>query len=127
MKTWLENKISRNIRLIFSAKTVLNKDSLTELYYSYICSYLSYVNMVWVSTHEIKLHKIHLKQKHAIRLICNENKFKHTKLLIRSLSHKSKYKISTEVLHFGTRYRTLYWERTLRNFSIYTLFFCKNQ
>ena len=60
--------------------------------------------MVWVSTHEIKLHKIHLKQKHAIRLICNENKFKHTKLLIRSLSHKSKYKISTEVLHFGTRF-----------------------
>ena len=127
MKTWLENKISRNIRLIFSAKTVLNKDSLTELYYSYICSYLSYVNMVWVSTHEIKLHKIHLKQKHAIRLICNENKFTHTKLLIRSLSHKSKHKISREVLHFGTRFCQVLRKNSKKLLYLHSFFFCKNQ
>ena len=28
--------------------------------------------MAWGSTHKIKLHDIHLKQKHAIRLVCNE-------------------------------------------------------
>ena len=32
----IENKFSKNIRLIFRAKNVLNKDSLTKLCYSYI-------------------------------------------------------------------------------------------
>ena len=44
----------------------------SKLYYFYIHSYLNYANMVWGSTHKIKLHEIHLKQKHAIRLVCNE-------------------------------------------------------
>ena len=42
--------------------------------------------MVWGSTHKTKLHKIRLKQKHPICLVCNENKFTHTKrTLIRIL------------------------------------------
>ena len=38
----LENKISKNFGLIFRAKNLLNKDSLTKLYYSYIHCYLNY-------------------------------------------------------------------------------------
>ena len=39
--------------------------------------------MAWGSTHKTKLRKLHLKkQKHAIRLIYNENKFTHTRPLM---------------------------------------------
>ena len=42
--------------------------------------------MAWGSTHKTKLRKLHLKkQKHAIRLIYNENKFTHTRPLMWSL------------------------------------------
>ena len=57
-------------------------NSLIKLYYSYIylnLKYLNYPNMAWGCTHRTIIHKIHLKQKHAIRLIRNENKFTHTK------------------------------------------------
>ena len=41
--------------------------------------------MAWGSAHKTNLRKVHLKEKNAIRLICNENKLAHTKLLTRSL------------------------------------------
>ena len=41
--------------------------------------------MTWVGPHKATLHKVHLKQKHAIRLICNKNKFTHPKPHMRSL------------------------------------------
>ena len=48
----IENKIDKNIGLIFRAKNVLNKNSLIKLYYSFIHSYLNYTNMAWSSTHK---------------------------------------------------------------------------
>lgn len=39
--------------------------------------------MTWGSTHKLKLHKIDLKRKHSIRLICSENKFTHNIPLMR--------------------------------------------
>ena len=81
----IENKISKNIGLIFRAKNVLNKDSLMKLYYPHFNCYLNYANMAWDSAHKTNLHKVHLKEKNAIRLICNETKFAHTKLFMRSL------------------------------------------
>ena len=58
----IENKISKKIWLIFRAKKVLNKDSLTKLCYSYIHCCLNYANMAWCSTHKTNLYEIHLKQ-----------------------------------------------------------------
>lgn len=55
------------------------------LYYFYVQWYLSYANMAWGNTQKPKLHKKHLNQKHAIRLICNENKFRHARTLMQSL------------------------------------------
>ena len=39
--------------------------------------------MAWGSTHKINFCKIHLKEKHVIYVICNENKFTHTKPFMR--------------------------------------------
>ena len=57
----IENKISKSIGLISRAKNVLNKDSLTKLYYYYINCYLNYANMASGSSHKSKCYKIHLK------------------------------------------------------------------
>ena len=77
-----------------------NKDSLTKLYYSYIHCSLNYANMEWGSTHKIKLHKVHLKQKHAVRLICNESKFTHTKPLMGSIQALNVFQVNIQKIMF---------------------------
>ena len=54
----IENKISKDIELIFRVKNVLNKGSLTKLYYSYFHYYLNCTNMAWGSTHKTKSQNI---------------------------------------------------------------------
>ena len=44
-----ENKMVKNIGLIYKAKPYLNKDSLLALYFCYIHSYISFANLVWGS------------------------------------------------------------------------------
>ena len=97
----IEKKISKNIGLIFRAKNVLNKDSLTKrLYNSYIHCYLNYASMAWGSTHKTNLHKTPFKQKLAIRLICSENKSMHTKPLMQSLQVlNNKHSKTTVFMH----------------------------
>ena len=48
------------------------------------------------SVHKTKLHKIHLKQKHVIHLICNENKFMHTRTLMQSLQVLNVFHVTIE-------------------------------
>ena len=46
-----ENTVANNIGLIYKAKPYLNKDSLLELYFSYIHSDINYANLIWASTY----------------------------------------------------------------------------
>ena len=69
---------SLSLPLLFLENLCLKK-FMHLRYYSYIHCYLNYTNMAFASTHNTNLHKIHLKQKHATQLICNENKSTHTK------------------------------------------------
>ena len=48
-----ENKMVKNIGLIYKAKPYLNKDPLLALYFSYIHSYINYANLVWRSTQNL--------------------------------------------------------------------------
>ena len=48
---YLENKIAKNIGLMYRAKPFLDKDILLALYYSYIHSYLNHANLAWGSTY----------------------------------------------------------------------------
>ena len=78
----MDNKISKNIGLISNIKCV-RQNHITN----YIHYYLNYAKS-WDSTDKAKLiqlkhlKQIHLKQKHDICLICNENKFMYTTLLM---------------------------------------------
>ena len=62
----LENKIAKNIGLMYRAKQFLDKESLLALYDSHIHSYLNYANLAWGSTYPTNLKKLRSQQKHAI-------------------------------------------------------------
>ena len=47
---YTENKIAKNIGLLYRAKPSLGKHSLLTLYYSYIHTYSNYANLSWAST-----------------------------------------------------------------------------
>ena len=80
---YIENKIAKNIGLLYRAKQFLNKRSLVALYYSYIHTYLNYANLSWGSTNRTNLKKLFSQQKHAIRIVCNKTRFEHTKELFK--------------------------------------------
>ena len=54
---YLENKIAKNIGLMYRAKPFLDKESLLALYYSYINSHRNYANLAWSSTYLTNLQK----------------------------------------------------------------------
>ena len=91
---YLENKIAKNIGIMYRAKSFLDKESLLALYYSYIHSYLNYANLGWGSTYLTNLKKLLSKQKDAIRIVHNKAKFKHTKELSKSASVLNLYKLN---------------------------------
>ena len=55
---YIENKISKNIGILFKARPFLNKKPLLSLYYSYIHSYINYGRFSWASTCRANLKKI---------------------------------------------------------------------
>ena len=51
----VENKIAKNIGLIYRVSQFLNEDSPKTVYFSYIHPYLNYENIAWASTYATKL------------------------------------------------------------------------
>ena len=43
----VENKLSKNICLLYQEKQFLDENSLKKFYFSYIHSYLNYANIAW--------------------------------------------------------------------------------
>ena len=91
---YTENKISKNIGILFNARPFLNKKSLLSLYYSYIHSYINYGSVSWGSTCRTNLKKINSQQKHALRIIFNKSKFEHTSELFKSSKILNVYKLN---------------------------------
>ena len=90
----LENKIAKNIGLMYSAKQFLDKESLLALYYSHIHSYLNYANLAWGSNYPTNLKKLRSQQKHAIRMVHNKTKFEYTKELFKSTNVLNLYELN---------------------------------
>ena len=55
---YIENKVAKNIGLLYRAELFLDKNSLLTLYYSYIHTYLNYANLSWGSTNRTNLKKL---------------------------------------------------------------------
>ena len=63
---YTENKIAKNISLLYRAKLFLGKHFLLAVYYSYIHTHLNYANLSWASTNRTNLKKLLSQQKNII-------------------------------------------------------------
>ena len=70
----VKTKLAKNIELLYRTKPLLEEKSLKSIYFAYIHSYLDYANIAWASTCRTKLKTIHFHQKHAARIVFNEDK-----------------------------------------------------
>ena len=90
----VENKIAKNIGLLYRVSQLLNEDSLKTVYFSYIHSYFNYANIAWASTYATKLKRVYLKQKHAVRIVFNNDKLTYSKPLLENLNALNVYQIN---------------------------------
>ena len=80
----VENKIAKNIGLLYRVSQFLDEDSLKTAYFLYIRAYLN----------ETKLKRVYLKQKHAVRIVFNKDKLTHSKPLFKNLNALNVYQIN---------------------------------
>ena len=90
----VENKLAKNIALLYRVNQYLNESSLKTVYFSYIHSYLNYANISWASTYPTNLKRIHLKQKHASCIFYSKDKFTNSKPLLKNLNALNVYQIN---------------------------------
>ena len=82
----IENKIAKNIGLLYQGKHYLDENYLKQIYLAYIYVYLNYSNIAWASTHKTKLKKVQSKQKHALIIKFNQSKTSLSKSLFLTLN-----------------------------------------
>ena len=90
----VEKKLDKNISFLYSAKYFLDESSPKTVYFSYIHSYLNYAKIAWASTYLTKLKTVHYHQKHAARIVFNQEKLTHSRPLLRSLKALNVYEIN---------------------------------
>ena len=62
------SKIVKNIGRTYKAKPYLIKDSLLELYFCYIHSYINFANLIYGTTQRTYLQKINSQQKKCFKV-----------------------------------------------------------
>ena len=77
-------KISKSLFCINKIKNFVDKNALKMLYYAMIHSHLSYCLNVYSCANTTNLQRLRVKQKEAIRVICNAGYRDHTKPLFKS-------------------------------------------
>ena len=81
----VENKVSKNIGLLYKARFLLDEKCPKQLYFSFIYSYLNYANITWASTHKSKLKGLLRKKKHASRIMYFKDKYTHAEPLMQKM------------------------------------------
>ena len=89
----IENKICKNIGVLYRASHLLGLKNLLKIYFSFIHIYISYANIAWPSTFKTKLLGILKKQKHASRITFHANGFNHARPLLKEMKALNVYQI----------------------------------
>ena len=90
----VENLLSKNIGVLYRANRLLPRNCAKKLYYAFIHSHVAYANIVWGSCYKSYLNQIHLKQKHAIRIIFQKDRLAHSRPLMRQLQALNVYQLN---------------------------------
>ena len=73
---------------------MLEEKSLQSIYFAYIHSYLNYANIAWANTYRTSLKIFYFHQKHAVRIVFNEDKLTQSHPFLRSLNALNVYQIN---------------------------------
>lgn len=103
----IQSKVAKSLGILYKAKFLLNQKRLKNIYFSFIHSYLNYANIAWASIHYTKLKKLHNQQKHASRIIYNEDRMTSAQPLLNKLRALNIYQINI--------YQTLLFMYKIRN------------
>ena len=68
--------------------------SLKSIFFAYTHSYLNYANIGWANTYRTKLKTNHFPQKHAVRIVFNDDTLNYFRLLLQSFSALNIYQIN---------------------------------
>ena len=90
----VENKISKNIIVLYRASHLLDFKNLLKISFSFIYIYISYANIAWASTFKTKLQEILKKQKHAARITFHANRFDHSRPSLKEMKVLNVYQIN---------------------------------
>ena len=90
----VENKISKNIGVLYRAIHLLDFKNLLKIYFSFIYIYISYANFALASTFKTKLQGILKKQKYAARINFHANRFDHSRSLLQEMKALNVYQIN---------------------------------
>ena len=71
--TYVKNKVSKGIGIIYKARKYLKRNTLINLYHSYIYPYLIYCIETWGNTTHCHLEQLYLTQKKVARMIAFSN------------------------------------------------------
>ena len=80
-----KNKIAKGIGVICKTRRLLNKKTLTTLYYSFIYPYLHYGIEAWGNTYNVHLDPLIKMQKRAVRIISSSSYKAHTEPIFKDL------------------------------------------
>ena len=83
--SYVRNKVSKGIGIMYKARRFLNKKSLLSLYHSYIYPYLIYCIEVWGCAAPSHLHSLFLLQKKIVRIMTFAPYLAHTEPIFNSL------------------------------------------
>ena len=84
--SYVKNKVSKGLGIIFKARAVLNQQCLLTLYNLFVYPYLIYCIEIWGTASQIHLQPLFLAQKKVVRIITFSHNLAHTQPLFQSLS-----------------------------------------
>lgn len=71
--SYIKNKISKSVAILYKVKDFLNEKSLYTLYCSLVLPYINYCVEVWGNTYKTNINPIFQLQKRAIRIVKKTN------------------------------------------------------
>ena len=90
----IENKVSKNVGVLYKASKLINSKCLRSIYFSFLHSDINYANIAWASTNKTNLKKIFGKQKQVARIIFSQDRFTHARPLLMTLNALNVYQIN---------------------------------
>ena len=86
--------MSKSVEILFKTSHSLNSKSLRSMYFALVHPYINYTNIPWATTNKTYLKRILGKQKQVARLMCSDDLFIPSRLLMKELKILNVYQIN---------------------------------